>query len=654
MLEISLRLPRLLPLFLVAGLLALSTSLAAAPHWAPLGPYGGFVDSLTVDPVQPQVLYTTADLRGTFKSVNSGASWTLIHAGIASGNVAVDPSRHTTIYQSLNFNQVLKSTDGGATWSSSNRGLPNVVVTLLAVDPAMRTRVYVAGDGVWHSLDGGFSWKSPRRPVPQGAARHVLALAVARRPAGTIYAATGAGVFKSLDAGDSWKPASRGLPAGEVTALAMAPSNPQILWAGAGKAVFRSTNGGATWSPAAGLPEAGEGVISLAVAAGDPSAAWVGTFGHGAYRTTDAGAHWTPAGLRTTSRVAALAAIATLYAAVVPGFRDPGGVLASGDGGGSWQPRNTGLFALDIPAVAIDPHHPEILWAAAGAPGLYRSTAGGQMWDLPPQPPAPADPNSLPSVNDVAFSADGALLYTLFNQALWRSGDAGGSWQLSLGPGTTPPSTTVFFFLTHPVDAATVYAWSAPNLYASHDSGATWQTLSPPGPTCFFEALAVAPSAPATLYAGGANDNHGPFFCRNTRSSLARSNDGGASWAAADGGLGGVGVDSLAVDPLDPRTIYAQTHEALVTPAGVWKSTDGGATWLRTGNLTVEGLVFSAGGGTLWGVHGTQVFASRDGAASWQSVGGPQAFAIFRIVPDPIDPDRLYAATSESRPDFRC
>jgi hypothetical protein len=203
---------RLLVLSVLA--LALTASpLSAAPHWVPLGPYGGFVETLTVDPVQPQVLYSTANLQGTFKTLDGGASWTLIHIGIASGSVAVDPSRHTTIYQSFDFKQVLKSNDGGATWSSSNRGLPNFVVGVIAVDPAKRTRVYVASDGVWHSLDGGFSWKRSRRPMPEGTARHILALAVARRPAGTVYAATGAGVFRSVDAGDTWKPASLGLPA---------------------------------------------------------------------------------------------------------------------------------------------------------------------------------------------------------------------------------------------------------------------------------------------------------------------------------------------------------------------------------------------------------------------------------------------------------
>lgn len=631
---------RFLTLFAVA--LVFAAPLTAAQHWAPLGPYGGYVNTLTLDPVQRQVLYATSDLQGTFKSVDGGSSWTLIHSGIASGNVAVDPSRHTTIYQSLNFNQVLKSLDGGATWSSSSRGLPNAQVTALAVDPAQHTRVYVASDGVWRSLDGGFTWKAPRQPVPAGVARNVLALAVDRRPAGVVYAATGAGVFRSVDAGDTWKPSSRGLPAGQVTTLAIAPSNPQILWASAGKAVFRSTNGGATWRPASGLPAAAGSVISLAVAPGDPATVWAGTFDHGLYRTADAGAHWAPAGPRATSRVSALAATATtLYAGVFPGFRDPGGVLASGDRGHTWQPRNTGLSALETAAVAIDPHHPEILWAAAGDAGLYRSDVGGRVWDLSTQPPAA--PTSRQSVDGVALSADGAVLYILFNQALWASGDAGASWRLALGAETTP-SASVAAFLPHPTDAATVYSWNAPSLYTSHDSGVTWQT-SRPGLPCRFDSLAVAPSAPSTLYAGGAVSNGGPFGCRDTLARLVRSTDGGITWTEADAGLAGLSVTALAVDPLDARTVYAQTSAGSPLPNGVWKSTDGGATWLRTGVLTANALAFSADGGTLWALYGTVVLASRDGAASWQTVEGPPAFQIDRIIPDPIDPNRLYAAT---------
>ena len=60
-----------LPAALLAGVL-LTSPLAAAPRWTALGPYGGFVDTLTVDPVDARVLYATADVNGTFKSVDGG------------------------------------------------------------------------------------------------------------------------------------------------------------------------------------------------------------------------------------------------------------------------------------------------------------------------------------------------------------------------------------------------------------------------------------------------------------------------------------------------------------------------------------------------------------------------------------------------------
>jgi photosystem II stability/assembly factor-like uncharacterized protein len=628
---------------LLAALLA-GAPLAAAPQWTALGPYGGGVDTLTVDPVDARVLYATANLNGTFKSVDGGATWRLIHAGYASSKLVVDPSRHTTIYQTLGYLQVLKSTDGGITWSASSRGLTRDV-SCVAVDPVKPKRIYAGGStGVWHSLDGGFSWQAARRPLPLGDARVVHALVASPRPAGTVYAATNGGLFKSVNAGASWQRVSRGLPPGPVTVLAPAPANPQILWATVyGAGVFRSTNGGASWRPTAALPDE---VISLAVAAGNPSQAWAGTWGRGAYRTTDAGAHWTAVGLRPDGKVGALAAAGTsLYASLAPDLHNPGGVLASGDGGATWQPRNTGLTTQQALDVAIDPHHPNVLWAATGMTGLYRSTVGGQAWDLATQPPVPPDVPLIAPFTGVAFSSDGAILYTLFNGGLWTSDDAGVSWRLVLGPETTTPRAFVSLLLTDSQDAATLYAKGVSGFFASHDSGATWQALNP-GFDCSFNTLAIAPSAPATLYAGGAMNSASPSFgCHLTRAALVRSTDGGATWTRADSGLAGEGVLSLAVDPLDPRILYATSGGRFGNPTGVSKSLDGGATWSELGPPIVSNLLFSAGGGTLWGSDDLHVFASRDGGASWRPMGGPQGF-INRLVADPADPGRLYAAAS--------
>src|SRR4029079_7010144 len=131
-------------------------------------------------------------------------------------------------------------------------------------------------------------------------------------------------------------------------------------------------------------------------------------------------------------------------------------VLASGDGGTTWRLGNAGLTALSTLDLAIDPHHPEMLWAAAGALGLYRSTVGGRVWDFAPQPPA-SPSRSFLSVIRAAFSADGSVLSVLFDNRLWSSDDAGVSWRLALGPETTP-ATPVGFLLTHPLDASTLYA----------------------------------------------------------------------------------------------------------------------------------------------------------------------------------------------------
>ncbi len=622
-------------LLLTAALTLLASPLAAAPHWAPIGPYGGRVDTLTADPSAPQMVYATATGQGSFKSTDAGATWNHIHIGPVSGNVAVDPVQPTTIYQALSLNQVLKSTDGGATWRASSRGLAQAMIAVTAVDPARHTRVFVAGNGVWRSLDGGISWNLARQGLPKGFAGLVDALAVAPSPAGTLYAATNSGVFKSLDAGSSWAPARQGLPSGKVLTLALAPANPRILWASLLLGgVFRSTDGGASWSATADHPPGI--VISLAVDPGDPSKATAGTFDHGLYRTTDAGAHWTPEGPRATAEVPAVAATAAnLFASVVPDFLDPGGVLASSDGGATWQPRNTGLHALTAFDLAIDPHHPESLWAAAGATGLYHSSSGGLNWDLSAQPPAPPfDPLSPPFTLGAAFSADGVHLYAVFDFELWGSEDAGASWRVLLGSPMTPDSF-IASVRTHAADASTLYARSFHTTYGSHDSGATWQTVGRPGFRCAIADLALAPSAPATLYALGSN-SPGITSCVVV-DSISRSADGGASWTKADAGLKGT-IFSLAVDPLDARTVYAQTSR------GLMKSTDGGVIWSRAGKSTSGELLFSADGGTLWEARGTQVFASHDGGATWQALSGPPT-VILRLIADPTSPGRLYAAT---------
>lgn len=89
-------------------------------------------------------------------------------------------------------------------------------------------------------------------------------------------------------------------------------------------------------------------------------------------------------------------------------------------------------------------------------------------------------------------------------------------------------------------------------LWKTDDGGRTWAELPYPttGPYVPL-AVAIAPSAPATVYVATAADG------------VFRSDDGGHRWAPIDSGLpraptGRIEhVQSLVVSPVDPRTAYA-------------------------------------------------------------------------------------------------
>lgn len=127
-------------------------------------------------------------------------------------------------------------------------------------------------------------------------------------------------------------------------------------------------------------------------------------------------------------------------------------------------------------------------------------------------------------------------------------------------------------------------------VYKSTDGGKTWKNIGLEG-TRHIADIAVHPNNPDVVLVAAQGPVHGPSSDRG----VYRSTDGGATWTKTLYVDENTGVSSLSMDMNNPRILYAATWQHRRYPwkvesggagSALWKSTDGGTTW----NKIVEGL----------------------------------------------------------------
>jgi photosystem II stability/assembly factor-like uncharacterized protein len=165
-------------------------------------------------------------------------------------------------------------------------------------------------------------------------------------------------------------------------------------------------------------------------------------------------------------------------------------------------------------------------------------------------------------------------------------------------------------------------------------------------------AVAGVAGDPLTYYAGAAS---GGIF---------KSSDGGVHWAPIFDGEPVSSIGALAVAPSDPNVVWAGTGESFIRSHisvgwGVWKSTDAGKTWTRTGleqtgriaRIVIDprnpDVVLLAALGHAYGPQPERgVFRTLDGGKSWEKVlFVNDSTGAIDLVMDPSNPRVLYAAT---------
>lgn len=233
--------------------------------------------------------------------------------------------------------------------------------------------------------------------------------------------------------------------------------------------------------------------------------------------------------------------------------------------------------------------------------------------------------------------------YTASNSTRERSGD----WS-PLGPFTVPSGYNGYRGLGrvnaiafHPTDPNTIFI-GAPSggLWATHDGGLTWYSHTDVMPTLGVSAIAVDYTNPDILYMGTGDRDAGDAAGLG----VWKSFDGGITWIPSSTGMGNVTVGRLLLHPDDPQIILAATS------SGLYKTINAGATWVRKASGNFKEVVFKPGNPDIvYGAVSGTFYRSTDNGETFTTInnglpGGSRGV----IGVSPANPEIVYFLITNS------
>lgn len=250
----------------------------------------------------------------------------------------------------------------------------------------------------------------------------------------------------------------------------------------------------------------------------------------------------------------------------------------STNGGASWTQVSSG-FTTGAYSLALSPSYSIDSTIFVGGWGsVYKSTNGGASWTQ-----VSSGLPSSTSFDSLAISPNFATDSTIFagsganDGGVYKSTNGGITWtQVNSGLPSYVYVRSLAISPSYSTDS-TLFAGVMDSVYKSTNGGTTWTQVSSGLPSTYFEAhsLAISPnySTDGTIFAGIWDIVNGGVY---------KSTNGGATWTLVNSGLTSTNVISLAISPnySTDGTIFAGT----MGTDGIYKSTNGGTSWIRVGS----------------------------------------------------------------------
>ncbi len=258
---------------------------------------------------------------------------------------------------------------------------------------------------------------------------------------------------------------------------------------------------------------------------------------------------------------------------------------------------------------------------------------------------------------------------------VWKTTNAGRTWTPvfdsqpvgSIGAiGVAPSSPNVVYVGTGEADMRSQISYGN-GVYKSTDAGRTWTHLGLDD-TRQIGRVTVDPRNPDVVFVAALGHAYGP----NPERGVFRSRDGGATWQKVLYQNDSVGAVDLAIDPKDPKIVYASLWNTRRPPwsiyapsygpgSGLYKSVDGGTTWKAlAGGLPAEAVgrigvaVARSSTRRVYAIVDAKrggLYRSDDAGATWTLVSADsriwgRGWYFCKVVVDPRDADVVYVSNT--------